>query len=47
MDVLNLFFIVFLGILLFILYFHISNSILDFYGKKTDRRYNLKIQSEL
>ena len=42
MSVLNLFFIVFLGILLFILYFHISNSILDFYGKKTDRRYNFE-----
>ena len=42
MGILNLFFIVFLGILLFILYFHISNSILDFYGKKTDRRYNFE-----
>ena len=42
MGILNLFLIVFLGILIFILYFHISNSILDFYGKKTDRRYNFE-----
>ncbi len=38
MSFLNLFLIVVLGILFFILYFHISNFILDKYGKKTKRR---------
>ena len=47
MSVLNLFFIVFLGILIFFAYFHISNSILDFYQKKLIKDIILKIQSEL
>ena len=42
MTILNLVFIVFLGILFFILYFHISNYILDIYGKKTLKRYNFE-----
>ena len=42
MSVFNLFFIVFLGILIFILYFHISNSILDYFGKKNNKRYNFE-----
>ena len=42
MSLLNLFLIVFLGILVFILYFHISNSVLDFYGRKTNKQYNFE-----
>ena len=42
MSVFNLFFIVFLGILIFILYFHISNSILDYFGKYNNKRYNFE-----
>ena len=42
MSVFNLFFIVFLGILVFILYFHISNSVLDYLEKKNNRRYNFE-----
>ena len=42
MSLLNLFLIVFLGIIIFVLYFHISNSILDFYGRKTNKQYNFE-----
>ena len=42
MSLFNLFFIVFLGILFFILYFHLSNSILDFYGRRTNKKYNFE-----
>ena len=42
MTILNLVFIVFLGILFFIAYFHISNYILDTYGNKTLKRYNFE-----
>ena len=42
MTILNLIFIVFLGILFFIAYFHISNYILDTYGNKTLKRYNFE-----
>ena len=42
MSVFNLLFIVFLGILFFILYFHLSNSFLDFYGRKTNKRYKFE-----
>ena len=40
MSVLNLFFTVFLGILIFIIYFHVSNSVLDFYQRKKDKKYS-------
>ena len=42
MSLINLFFIVFLGIFVFILYFHISNSFLDYYGEKTSRQYRFE-----
>ena len=42
MSVFNLLFIVILGILFFILYFHLSNSFLDFYGRKTNKRYKFE-----
>ena len=42
MSLINLFFIVFLGILVFILYFHISNSFLDYYEKKTNKQYGFE-----
>ena len=37
MSILNIFLIVCLGILSFILYFHLSNFVLDLYGKKSNR----------
>ena len=40
MSLLNLFFTVFLGILIFIIYFHVSNSVLDFYQRKKDKKYS-------
>ena len=42
MTILNLLFIVFLGILFFIAYFHISNYLLDSYGGKSIKRYNFE-----
>ena len=42
MTILNLLFIVFLGILFFVSYFHISNLALDAYGGKSVRRYNFE-----
>ena len=42
MSLLNLFLIVFLGILIFISYFHISNFILDRYGRKSIKRYRIE-----
>jgi len=42
MTILNLLFIVFLGILFFIAYFHISNYLLDSYGGKSVKRYNIE-----
>ena len=42
MTILNLLFIVFLGILFFIAYFHISNYLLDSYGGKSVKRYNFE-----
>ena len=42
MTILNLVFIVFLGVLFFITYFHISNYILDIYGNKTLKRYKFE-----
>ena len=40
MSFFNLLFIVFLGILVFILYFHISNYILDYLAKRNNGNYN-------
>ena len=42
MTILNLLFIVFLGILFFISYFHISNLVLDVYGRRSIKRYNFE-----
>ena len=42
MTILNLLFIVFLGILFFIAYFHISNYLLDSYGGRSIKRYNFE-----
>ena len=42
MSLLNLLLIVFLGILFFILYFHITNFFLDIYGRKTEKRYKFE-----
>ena len=42
MTILNLLFIVFLGILFFISYFHISNLVLDAYGRRSIKRYNFE-----
>ena len=42
MSLLNLSFIVFLGVLLFISYFHISNFVLDKYGERTNNRYRFE-----
>ncbi len=42
MTILNLLFIVFLGVLFFIAYFHISNYLLDSYGGKSVKRYNFE-----
>ena len=42
MSFFNLFFIVFLGILIFVLYFHISNYLLDYLGKKNNGSYNFE-----
>ena len=42
MTILNLLFIVFLGILFFIAYFHISNYLLDSYGGRSVKRYNFE-----
>ena len=42
MTILNLLLIVFLGILFFIAYFHISNYLLDSYGGRSVKRYNFE-----
>ena len=42
MSLLNLTFIVFLGVLFFISYFHISNFVLDKYGARSNKRYQFE-----
>ncbi len=42
MSLLNLFLIVFSGIFVFILYFHISNSILDLYAQRINKQFNFE-----
>ena len=42
MSIINLTFIVLLGIFFFILFFHTSNYFLDIYEKKQNKKYNIE-----